>query len=222
MAAYGRVFFRWRAGTAGVHSLVARGARVAYDTTVRLNGADGRLTVLDFRVPSAEVVRELRRVFPALACPASGGTLCHASVSTERHSFRFTVVELPAYGRTAVFALEQTAAQFGASRRAPPRHELEAVPAYPGSDPLFSAADRRGGLGIAVSRVPDGPETVHAFFDSALSRDGWRPAFPSRGAAGSPLGLYVRGREVCCVLVEASPDAPANRLTLLHKQPGMK
>ena len=45
---HGRVFLRWQGRSDVVGNLRRLGGRLAYETTIRINGGDGQLSVLSF------------------------------------------------------------------------------------------------------------------------------------------------------------------------------
>jgi hypothetical protein len=220
-----RVFRRWSGAAHSHRAMETMGGRAAYRAEVAVNNGSGQLTVYAFPNDLATVIRDLRRTFEFSSLTYSGGGLGLATLEKGGETLRLVAIRLPDHGQTLIFMLEMAAAELADARRPPAAHKLAGVPEYPGSAPLFYAADREGGLGMAISRVAAAPRQTQTHYRAILERHGWQALYPPAGresaVPASAMALYEKGREQCVVHVDPDPDNPANtRLTLLHKSPG--
>lgn len=222
--AQARVFWRWGAAAEGEKALESAGGRSIYTAPVAVNGGSGRLTVFSFAAPLGDVLGSLRQVYSGLAVRGDGsGTMATASLAADGHVLRLAILQLAAGPGTLVLQLDQTQREFEASRAAPARHPLTALPEYPAAEPSFFARDDHAGMSLAVAVAAASARDVQGFYSDRLTGEGWEPALKSAGGATVALGmdLYQRGRETCCVFADATPNG-GTRITLLHKQPGVE
>lgn len=224
LVSQGRVFFRWGSAAQSLHTLEALGGTLAYEAPVTINGGKGQLTVFAFEKPIADVVGELARAFAVTGYHYAGGTMGYGSVSANGQTRTLVAIQMGDPLRTIVFHTEQSDADRRRSASPPTGPLLTDIPEFPGSTPVFSASDENAGMSMAISRTQTGEAEVRQTLDMALAGEGWRSAFPSAGAtAPAPrLRVYLKQQQVCCVLVDASERQGETRITILHKQHGMK
>lgn len=217
---HGRVF--QRSGAAGGDSagtLRSAGGRIVYQAPVTVNGGRGDLTVFDFGSGADSVAAKLARLF-SLETPRTGeGGLNILTARSGGKVLRLLVLSFQAPARAVVMAIEQTDADFAASSAPPSPSLLKDLPAFPGSTPLFYAADEKRGTRLAVSAAASDPATILAHVSSQLSADGWTAFLPAPAASG--LKLFVRDRQACCVMA-AADGAGRSRITVLHNRRGME
>jgi len=226
-AAPARVFSRWTAGAHTARALAAAGGETLYRAKVTVNNGRGELTVFGFDEPLARVTGTLARSFDLPAFAKAEGDLAVASCRSGDRVVRLVAARLFAGGRTLLFALEQSEDQARASRAPPAGNRLGAVPAYPGSEPLFFVKDEKTRAALAVSRTDSGSREVQAFLAGRLADAGWTPVFPASGPGVADvetpaMKVYLRNESVCCLLVQPLPGATGSRITLLHKPDAME
>lgn len=214
---------------------------MAYETSVVVNSGKGQLTVFSFDRAISEVIRQLSKIFNTDNFNYCRKTMGYALIDSGDSVLRLIVISLDDYRQTLVFKLEQSASEFKASIRPPDRHLMKTIPAYPGSEPVFFAEDENTRMSMAVSKTQSAPAGVRDFFESRLTSSGWTPALVAPSAlhhnkivsgtatrgitdalCDSGMGVYLKGMEICCVLVDSSEGTGENRITILHKQPGVK
>ena len=219
-AVQARVFLRWEGRSDVVGNLKRLGGRVSYETQIRINGGDGRLTVVSFDDALDTAAPRIRQT---LSLPNSANGNANGALHILREkavTIRLLLLRMEEAGRTLAIAIEQSNADFEASQAAPSRHQMKALPPYPGSQPIFFAEDSDTRLRVAVSETIAQAETVHSFYDQELRAKGWIPSMPNAPGIDLPLPLYVRRSELCCVAVTPTQSASLQRITLLHKELG--
>jgi len=222
---HGRVFTRSGTVSDSTKAMLSSGGSLAYDTSITLNGGDGNLAVVGFNKKIQDLVEELGRVFKTKDVVFSGGTMGFITARSKGIVVRLTLINLPGDNqKTLVLKLQQTESEFQASSKPPKEHLLKDIPAFPGSEPLFYAADNKSNAGLAVSRTVSDPVTVKDFFSSRLSANGWTPALAaSTGQKDLPgMKVFIKEREICCVLVDPLTTEGKSRITILHKRQGIE
>jgi len=215
----GRVFVRWKGRNDVVGNLKRLGGTVAYESEIRLNGGAGTLTVVGFDDALDAVIPSIHQAFALPGdAPPSDSTL-HI-LAGETTTLRLILLRFADPGRTIAIAIEQSNVDFNASRDAPHRHLLKALPPYPGSTPTFYAEDVNTRLSVAVSTASAPAERVRAFFDRELRMQGWIPSLSDSQHPIPEMPLYHRGSELCCMLVTPAETDSTQRITLLHKTLG--
>jgi hypothetical protein len=215
----GRVFLRRGAAAQWIRTLEQAGGRQAYEADVDVNAGQGHLRVFRYREPLSEVAARLERAFPDGRFAPDGGALVAGTVQLPHGILRLVLVELDFPLQTAVFGLEQSAAAAAESRQPPAGHPLADVPAFPGSRPLFFAADRSTRTSLAVAGARTDAAAVREFYRATLPARGWSDALPASGGgtAAGGLAVYVKPDATCIVFVEDADAAGACRVALLHK-----
>lgn len=236
-----RVFLRWGSRAQSTMAIEASGGKMAYETSVVVNGGKGQLTVFSFDRAISEVIRQLSKIFNTDNFNYCRKTMGYALIDSGDTVLRLIVISLDDYRQTLVFKIEQSASEFKASIKPPDRHLMKTIPGYPGSEPVFFAKDENTRMSMAISKTQSAPAGVCDFFESRLISSGWRPALVAGSALhhnktasgtgmegisdalrGSGMAIYLKGMEICCVLVDSSEVTGENRITILHKQPGVK
>ena len=224
LVSHGRVFFRWGAAAQSLHTLEALGGTLAYQAAVNINGGKGQLTVFAFQKSIADVVRELTSAFAITGYHYSGGTMGYGSVSANGQTRTLIALQLGEPPRTIVFHTEQSDEDSRRSALPPSGPMLNDIVRFLDSTPVFFASDENAGMSVAISRTQTGEAEVRQALDMDLSGNGWQSAFPSAGGilAAPRLRVYLKQQQICCVLVDASEKQGESRITILHKQRGMK
>ena len=223
LSASGRVYRRWRGGAEHRRAIETLGGTLAYEADVSVNNGSGRLALFSVNRPLPPLFRELRRAMrPAVYAYADGG-MGQAIVEQGRETTRIIGVHLPEHRQSLLFAITTE----DELQRAPDRHRLAAIPEYPGSEPLFFAMDRQGGLGVAIATAQAGRREVMAYYRTQLSQAGWTQLFPPasghRERSESALAIFEKGPHMAGVHIEPSQTHPGQaRITVLHKQPGIR
>jgi len=226
IVAHGRVFVRSNTVSDSTKALLSSGGSLAYETSITLNGGNGDLSIVGFNKRIAALATELGRVFNTKNIVFSGGSMGLITARANGQVVRLTLINISADSqKTLVFKLQQTESEFQASSKPPKEQMLKDIPAYPGSDPLFFAADNKANAGLAVSLAATDPASVNSFFASKLAASGWAPAIAGSTAPQATTGgmkVYVKDREICCVLVDPLHAEGKSRITVLHKRQGIE
>ena len=219
-AVQGRVFLRWEGRSDIIGNLSRLGGRVAYETRVRINGGEGKLTVVSFDDALNDVEQRIRRM---LSIPDNASGQANGSIHILRGdaiTARLLLLRMEDAGRTLAIAIEQSNSEFAASEADLHEHELKALPPYPGSIPIFFAEDADTRLRIAVSETLAQADSIRHFYDRELRSRGWLPSLPDGSNGRLPMPLYIRKSELCCIAVTSTQTASVQRITLLHKELG--
>lgn len=216
----GRVFLRWEGRADVIGNLKRLGGTVAYETEIQINGGDGTLTVIGFDDAMDTALPNVRSILklPTNATPSSSSTLHFLRGDTS--TLRLLLMRFENTGRAIAIAIEQTNAAFEASEKAPHKHLLKAMSAYPGSRPTFYAEDVNTKLRVAISSTTADGDSVRQYYDRELTSKGWTPSFKSQAGLIPEMPLYHRKSELCCVLLTPSQSDQTQRITLLHKELG--
>ncbi len=210
-----RVFSR-RPAAAGTVSaaLQTLGGMTVYTAPLRINGTEATLRVTGFDDPLNTLAGEIRTALGLpLAVEARSDTL-HTVYSGDTVT-RLLLLRPAPDGPMLAITLEQSLGAWRESHRAPLRHTLNALPAYPGSTPGFYAENRDTGLRLATLTTPAAAEQIIAFYLSRLASDGWQPAFPSPDPGSAHI--FLRAGALCFVVITPIPDSTGQHITLLHK-----
>jgi len=218
---HGRVFLRRRPGSRGSAGLASVGGHLAYESSVTLNGGDGRLSVFSFDSALPQVVRGLASLFPGQGFSPTSAGMWRGTARQGQMVLNFVAVHLERDGKTVVFSFEQSTEEERASLADPERHFLKSVPEYPGSSPVFFAKDRGTEAALAVAETGSSPSDVQDFFSSSLSAAGWSFPLPRPSSRGESLSVYLKGHNVCLVFAEPSGTNGRTTITLLHKRLGL-
>lgn len=218
---FGRVFLRRRAGSPEDRLLTSREWQILLRSGVRINDGRGSLEVIGCDEDLPSVMRRIRRVYAESGLLAEFGyneSMGRALVKAGDRVSQIIALDAGPLARSVVFVLTQSHDDYLLSLSAPRAHSLRGVPAYPGSiaGTFVQLEETRAQLEISSS--PAGPEAVRAFYQSALTLDGWRKLTPQTGASSGPSGvaLFQKGFELCAVF--AQPSGGETVITVLHKR----
>jgi hypothetical protein len=218
-AGYGRVFLRSPGRSDVTANLERLGGAVAYSSTIRINGGDGRLTILSFDDSVADSLASVRRVLDLPADRGSEHSSLHI-IRGDNATVRLLLLRLKAHARILAICIEQPNAEFEASEEVPREHTLRDIAPFPGSQPSFYAEDVNTGVQLGVSETPAPASAVLAFYGQELRTKGWEATLSdNRGAVGG-VPFYVRHGEVCCLHVSDAETRDRRRITVLHKKLG--
>jgi hypothetical protein len=221
---HARVYWRWGAAADSDRTLEAAGGKMAYQAEVNVNGGRGRVTVFAFDSLVGDVKRELGQAF-GTTFAGSGATMAMATVKKSGHVIRLIAVQLGDRFQTLVMKFDQTAAEHKKTGDRPKEHLMSEVPAYPGSEPAFYAANDDTKTGLAVSDAAGSPDDVQRYYASHLKSEGWQRQVSTDappGQAFSSMRIYQQGPRICCVHAIQSPQTGHTRITLLHKRHEVK
>ena len=170
--------------------------RLIYKTIMEINGGKAEVNVVGCDDGLDPVKAALgTHLDPRLRVVALGS-------DSERPALLVTVVQSPA---------EQNTSQ---SIRA--RHRITDVPVP--SDGLvlstLNSSDTRSTLECLSSRM--GKDDLVRFYEAAMARTGWTKLVAA--AEGSGLMIYIKGADICVVMVTMQESNGESGVTLLHKQ----
>jgi hypothetical protein len=213
---HGRVFLHWNAASQSTRAMENAVGRIAYESSVTVNGGKGQLTVFSFEKSMTEVVRELSRLFNINNFNLSDGTMAMASIEADDRVSKLLALNLGKEGQTLVLKFEQSARDAKVSMESPMQHLMKAVPGYPGSRSVFYAKDDNTEMSMEMSSAQENESTIRDFYDSSLKGSGWEPALPVR-TENAGLAVFRKGQEICCVFVDAADSSGNSTITVLHK-----
>ncbi len=188
-------------------------ARVFTSRTVDLFNPStfGRLvykTVMEINEGKAEV--------SVVACD-DGLTAVQATVQHQRDS-KFRAVALSAGDEkpALLVTVVQSQAEKDASQSQRARHRLADVPVPSDGVVLgtLRSMDTRTTFERLVSRL--GKEEIVRFFEQSMNREGWLKLVGAAGKGG--FLFYVKGADICMVMVAPQESNGETGITLLHKQ----
>lgn len=192
------------------------GGQHLYSTTIDLNGAPARLRVSHVTRPLAEAMRACRATFDGAGASFHGGAQMGRGI-VERDGRVTRLLAVPgARGGCVLFSMNQSHADYRASRRPPAGNGLPEVPFYGNSDPDLVIRDRERRMALAVETTRDAAPTVRVALAEAMRAAGWQPI--ATQPRGSALLMYGRADARCSLLVVDAPEGGA-RITRLHKEP---
>ncbi len=221
---HARVFWRWGAAADSDRALEAAGGKIAYQADVNVNGGKGRLVVFAFDSLVDDVKRKLGRAFKTTFA-GTGTTMAMATVRGGGHVIRLIAIQLGDRFQTLVLKFDQTTAEHAKTGDRPKEHLMAELPAFPGSEPAFFAANEDTKMGLAVSDAAGSPDDIQGYYENHLRSEGWQRKFPpdtTQGQALSSMRVYQRGPRICCVHAIQSSRTGRTRITLLHKRHEVK
>lgn len=196
--------------------------RTAYKAAMSVNSGKGQLKVLGLSGDFDAAVATLRATLFAGKEDhlKAGDGLAFGIVRRKDIVVRVLVTE--AGGKCVVFKLEQSPEEFADSFRQTSSLRLKELPVYPGSMPVFSAGNDETDSILEISRANTDPATAWNVMDSGMRRARWvTMAKPEQGASpAGGMGVYVRGKEICCVMVRKSAEGGVESLIglMLHQR----
>ena len=229
-AGYSRVFLRRGALANSTRTMESLGGRIAYEAPVKINGGSGQLSIFSYDEPLTTVSKKLARAFASADIAAESGTMSLATVARGNRVLRLLLLQMDSPGRTLVFAVNQSKLEFAASADPPSHHPIRQVRSFPGSKPVFFAANEETGMSLSISLVDADPRGVGIALESGLLSDGWQPALqpseqdstapapPPIALDDSPMRVYLMRDQLCCTLIEPAEHAGTSRIILLHKR----
>lgn len=209
-----RVFSRWKAAAQPSRALELGGGATAYRAPVEVNGVRADLEILHFHEPVDRLRRRISRLAPVTEAPAGRAPASLTAFERAGRSYRLLAVPSANPDESLLFLIDAPAAQHASRPACTLSHD---IPAPPGSEPLFTARDRRTGFDLWLSSTPARPADIRAFFDAALPARGWQP-LPAAGRP-APLGdcaVFLREDALCLVYVHADA-AGESRIVILRK-----
>jgi hypothetical protein len=216
---WGNVFWRWRTGTGhSVFETTPNWQRV-YQSKVRINGSQGRLEIVKCGDALPGVMARLKSAYPDARpdnafrqSETAGSGLIQAGDTVTR----LLALNLGAPDQTVVFVLTQSAAEYEQSLKPPAAHLLDAAPVFPGSTARTFLEDEQAALQLEISSAAERPAAIWSFYESALTQQGYRQMHATAGGGG--LAIFQKGLNLCCVLIQTSPQTHDSQITVLHKQ----
>ena len=174
--------------------------KVVYRAPLQINGGSADLTVL--------------------SCPASSEQSRQAATVTSLvlpdKVLRRLTVPAEDQGKVLLFEIEQSKREFDTSAADRTPRRLDMVPAYPGSRSVWFMRNEDTRTALETLDAPGEIDVVRTFYASSLRMEGWLNPLGKH----MDVGIYVRGRDVCCVIVK--PFAGHGCLvTVLHKTGAM-
>lgn len=215
---YGRIFLRWGAASKSNLAMENEGGKKAYASKITLNGGSGEVAVFKFTGPLHETAAKLSRIFEGMKFTDTNGSMSFGIARSGDFYIRILLLQPGLKDETIVFKTEQSPDDYERSKAPPLTHMLAEVPEFPGSSPAFFAHNEDTDMSLAVASTRSTETAVRKFYDSELTSAGWAPMF----TGASSTRIYLRGTEVCFVMLAQSCKDGAGKITLLHKKHGMK
>lgn len=215
----GDVFLRH--GAAGSSQAGSVEERTGYSAAVEVNDGKGQLKVSSLDADFDTAVATIRStVFAGHEKQlAVGDGLAFGIIHGKDAVVRILLTQ--AGGKCVAFRLEQSPDEFAGSLRRTDSLKAKSLPSYPGSVPVFSTANSATDSVLDLSSANTDVSTAWNFMDSGLRRAGWKTlSAPGKQASAGTgeMGLYLRGREICCVIVRKSAEGTGSLIGLLVHQ----
>ncbi len=218
---FSRVFWRRRAVTLAERLGAAGRWQSVLRSSVSINGGGGRLEVIGGSGSLDSAMRELRNIagFEFLEFETNE-SMSRATVRSGDEILR--VIALKLEDQVLMFAIVQSPEDFARSLAPPSSNDPREPPFYPDSKVTSAIRVEATGARLEISAASAGAGSIHAFFDSSLALDGWSRLIPpgTAGALREGLGIFQKGSEICCILVQ--PSGPESIITILRKRVGVK
>ena len=218
-----RVF--WRSGGGAWIDRVARqlnGATV-YRAAVQVNGGRADVGVVRSGEPFAPTSARMRQALaPAGGFLIAGSRMAFGVAAPGGRIVRTLILAPGDEGSCAVFVIDQSRDDFEQAKAAPTGHMLPSVPEYPGARILSYIRNEDTRTAIQTATAPAAPAAALQFYESALARDGWSSPLGSRPAGERDWAFFLRGRDVCAVLVAPSDHPAECRITVLQKDSSLR
>lgn len=224
---HARVFLRWGGADNPVGNMTRLGGKIAYSSDIKINNGEGKLTVIGFNDPMNNTTTQIQRIlnispndqFPMTidqSSPMTNPTTSLYLLCGKKKSMRLILLQLPHASRLLAITIEQSTEEFLKSQKAPTKHKLSKIPAYPGSTPTFYAESSQTKFRMAISSSNDNIEAIRGFYHSRMQADGWIPYLSDSMGSIPQLTIYQRGNELCYIL--ATPSKKCQTISVLYKQ----
>jgi len=190
--------------------------REIYKAVMEINGGKADVCVVACENGLASVQASLATNRDPTAAWFSGDSLGLGRVSRDGKTLRLATLSFGPGRPDLMVTVIQSTSEAIASRPEYARHRLSDIPVPPGAAVLgtMNNTDTRTTVERLVSRMS--METVARFYENAMARNGWIKMVKSVENTG--LLCYIKGADVCCVMVAAQDSNGETGITLLHKQ----
>ncbi len=216
---HARVFQRWDSRDNVAENLQKLGGKVAYTSSVKINGGEGKLTVLSIDDANAQTLAKIQTIFDLSGTPSPGSTAIY-TIHSEHNVVRLVIINLPEAERLLAITIEQSKNAFNSSKQRPIKHLMKSIPPYPGSTPTFFAEDSNTEMQLAVSETTAVREAVWEFYRGKLEADGWTQTLSSEFGHAGTMPFYIRHGEIFCLFVSEGDKPGQQRIAMLHKKLG--
>jgi hypothetical protein len=217
---HAHIFRIWGGARPGM-SLDQLGAKELYHSKVQINDGSGNLTVYGWGGSFDGLLSDLRRsIFADKGDMAVlGDGMAFGIVEDAGTVSRMVLLKMKE--DCVLFQLAQSRREFELSTRASSTHLLTGMPSFPDSEPMFFMENTDTRTSIEISSTKSRPVTVVTSLHSALTSDGWQSPFPDDGSArfeGSTFRVYLRKKDMCCILATDRTDGTGAMVLVMHKK----
>lgn len=187
------------------------GGTSVYESEVKINGRDGRLTSFVFSetsdIVAARLARKLKLPLPrtqsAIILDVSGKILC-----------RYFVLQAPGLiNSTLVTALEQNASAFGGSRSGDPSWP-DNIPAMNASAKFTAFCKKTNTTFLTALSHSASAEAAANQAAQAFTGAGWKESVPSTPS----FKIMVQGRKQSVVFADANPESGEVTINILQRE----
>ena len=221
-SAQAKVFIRWKGNADIVGNLSRLGGTIAYNSKVEINGAEGKISVIDFNDKLDNTTSEIKRILnitnqdktPNESQPTTSVYILHGKSRTTR----LILIRFPLRHKLTAISIEQSNAEYKKSTSPISKHRLKAIQPFPGSTPLFSAKDKKTKLQIEVSSAATTDTAVAGFYADNLKAAGWHPYLADKHGSISKLAIYQRGQELCYILATPNANRTEQTIAIIYKK----
>jgi len=213
----GRVFLRL--GRWFLPSLTegVAGGKLVYEAPLWINGAPARVAVLECPMAAASLAGAMGAAVPTAGAGVAGGEPVRIweQAGAER-CVRWVAVTPRGRPGCVLFGIEQEAERAAVARVAGAEQPVPGLSALPGARTTFTALNEETRTALTIVRVKGAARSLVAGVEAELRQQGWQPA--PAGARRPAGGMFVRGREICCLWVRGGAADGECLVALLHKQ----
>jgi hypothetical protein len=198
-------------------SLQKLGAKSAYSANIEINGGSGKLTVTSFNDLTGTTASSIRQLLELPPASASGAPVTDVYIiSGKSETTRLILIHLPQKQQLLAITITQSNSEYRKSKKQP-QHNISDIPAYPGSTPNFTAADKKAKLKICVSSTTVPPEAVSAFYTTTLKSAGWRTFLSDKRGSIPQTITFQHGSSICFIMPLISQSGKTT-ICIVHKR----
>jgi hypothetical protein len=196
--------------------------RTVYAAVFQINGGRARMTVLDCAGPLGTLCRgNATEGMPVQWLPGSPEMRIGLAGDAERVT-RFVAVQPADKRGAALFGIEQSRAEFERSLKPGAADWLPGLEGIAGGVSTFQARNEDTRTAVQTVRVPAARAAAWAAVKAVLGASGWQAALAGGQRADRGIEMFLRGRDLCCVLVQPADRPGESVVTVLHKEGAVK
>jgi len=193
-----------------------------YECPVIINSSRGMLSVYGCDEPLEEVMAKLNLAFPQDENNAvmQNQNMGWVTCKTCDQLLRLQILAMPETGKSVIFAIEQTQAEFAKSAEIPKQSSIFSPRSFPRAKLTSLFKNEESGTTLETMLFNALPDETAGNIAEELSRCGWQMIFPLENptAAGTRFFVFKSSAALCAVTTAPALRENKTCVTFLHKE----